>query len=71
MRKHYDFSKMKARRNPYARRLKQQITIRIGTNAIGYFKEMSEETGIPYQNLINSYLSDCADKHRKLVAKWE
>ena len=58
MKKHYDFSK--AKRNPYARRLKKQITIRLDTDTLEYFKELSEETGIPYQTLINLYLRECA-----------
>lgn len=66
MRKHYDFEKMKGRRNPFARRLKRQITIRIGTDALDYFKHMSMTTGVPYQNLIDSYLADCAQHQRKL-----
>ena len=49
MKKEYDFSKMKARKNPYAKRLKKQVTIRMGVDIIDYFKAMSEETGIPYQ----------------------
>lgn len=71
MREHYNFSKMKGRRNPYGKRLKRQITIRIGTDALEYFKGMSEETGVPYQNLIDSYLADCAQQNRKLQTKWE
>jgi uncharacterized protein (DUF4415 family) len=55
MRKEYDFSKMKGRKNPYAKRLKKQVTIRMGLDIIEYFKSMSEDTGIPYQNLINLY----------------
>ncbi len=70
MRKEYDLSKMRSRKNPYARRLKKQITIRIAPDAIEYFKNMAKKTGIPYQNLINLYLSDCAQKHRKLTIKW-
>lgn len=70
MRTHYDFSKMKGRRNPYFKRLKKQITIRIGTGTLDYFREMSTETGVPYQNLINSYLADCASSHRRLHTKW-
>ena len=70
MRKHYEFDKMKGRRNPYAKRLKKQITIRIGTDALDYFKDMADETGVPYQNLIDSYLADCAENHRKLRVKW-
>jgi predicted DNA binding CopG/RHH family protein len=70
MRKEYDFSKLKARKNPYAHLLKKQITIRIGSKTIDYFKGMAEQTGIPYQNLIDSYLYDCAEKHRKLKVNW-
>ena len=70
MRKEYDFSRMKGRKNPFARRLKKQITIRIGNDTLDYFREMSEETGVPYQNLIDAYLADCASTHRKLHMKW-
>jgi len=52
MRKEYDFSKMKGRKNPYAKVLKKQVTLRLGVDVIEYFKEMAEETGIPYQNLV-------------------
>jgi len=68
MKKEYDLSKMKKRRNPYASRLKKQVTIRMGTDIIAYFKEMAEESGIPYQNLINLYLRDCVQTKKKL--KW-
>jgi len=68
MRKNYDFSK--SVKNPYANKVKKQITIRLDEDTIGYFKKMSEEAGIPYQNLINLYLRDCAGKHRKLNLKW-
>ena len=70
MKEEYDLSKMKARRNPYAKLLKQQITIRINKNALTYFKEMATEMGIPYQNLIDSYLSDCATHQKRLQVKW-
>ena len=70
MKKEYDLSKMKKRRNPYASRLKKQVTIRMGTDIIAYFKAMAEESGIPYQNLINLYLRDCVERHRKLNLKW-
>jgi predicted DNA binding CopG/RHH family protein len=61
---------MKSRKNPYVKRLKKQITIRVGTDTIEYFKDMAEQTGVPYQNLIDSYLADCAAKQRKLQMKW-
>ncbi len=67
MRKEYDFSKMKARRNPYAKALKKQVTLRLGVDVIEYFKQMAQETGIPYQNLVNLYLRQCAHSHKKLT----
>lgn len=70
MKKEYDLSKMKSRRNPHAKRLKRQVTLRMGSNVIEYFKEMSEETGIPYQSLINLYLQDCVESNRKLEMHW-
>jgi len=69
MRKHYDFSK--AKKNPYAKRLKKQVTIRLDEATIAYFKSLSEETGVPYQTLINLYLRDCAASGRRLSMKWK
>jgi len=68
MRKEYDFSK--AKKNPYARRLKRQITLRIDEPTIGYFRSLSEATGIRYQTLINLYLRDCAVQRRRLTMEW-
>ena len=68
MKKHYDFSK--SVQNPYLRKPKRQITIRLDTGTIDYFKGLAEGTGIPYQNLINLYLRDCAESARKLNMKW-
>ena len=68
MKKHYDFSK--ARRNPYAKRLKKQVTIRLNPEALEYFQALSAETAIPYQTLINLYLMDCATSGRKLKLEW-
>ena len=70
MRQEYDFSKMKSRRNPYASKLKRQVTIRMGDDVIEYFKNLSEETGIPYQSLINLYLRDCMAHSRKPDLSW-
>jgi uncharacterized protein (DUF4415 family) len=70
MRKEYDFTKMKGRRNPYAKNLKKQITLRLGTDVIDYFKDLAKKTGIPYQNLINLYLGECARSGKKLSLKW-
>jgi uncharacterized protein (DUF4415 family) len=71
MKKEYDFEKMKGRRNPYAKHLKKQVTIRIGVDVIDYFKNLAEETGVPYQNLINLYLRDCVQSNRKLSFNWQ
>ena len=70
MKKEYDFSKMKVRKNPYASKLKRQVTIRMGDDVISYFKDLAEETGIPYQTLINLYLRDCVANNRKLDLSW-
>jgi uncharacterized protein (DUF4415 family) len=67
MKKKYDFSKLKGRRNPYANTLKKQVTLRLGVDVIEYFKQMAQETGIPYQNLVNLYLRQCAHSHKKLT----
>ena len=70
MRTHYDFSEMKGERNPYLARLKQPITIRLDKKTVTYFKTLATELGMPYQNLINLYLRDCAFQHKKLALKW-
>lgn len=69
MRKEYNFSK--ANKNPYAGRLKKQVTIRLDEETIKYFKKLSEEAEIPYQTLINLYLRDCAASSRKLSLHWK
>ena len=71
MREHYDFSKMKGKKNPYVKYLKQPVTMRLDKDSVEYFKSMSEESGIPYQTLINLYLRDCATSQRKLDMKWK
>jgi uncharacterized protein (DUF4415 family) len=70
MKKEYDFSKMAGRKNPYAKHLKKQVTLRLGTDVVEYFKGLAEETGIPYQNLINLYLRECAHSHKRLTLGW-
>ncbi len=70
MRKEYDFASMKGRKNPYARRLKKQVTLRLGVDVIEYFKALAEETGIPYQNLINLYLRECAQTGKRPDLSW-
>ena len=71
MKKEYDFSKMKSRKNPYVSRLKKPVTIRLSEDVIEYFKEMAEASGMPYQSLINLYLRDCAKRHRKVDIQWQ
>jgi len=68
MRKNYDFSK--AQKNPYAKRLKKQISIRLDATTLDYFQSLADETGIPYQTLINLYLRECADKEKRPSLKW-
>jgi len=70
MKAEYDLTRMKNRQNPYVKRLKKQLTIRMGLDIIEHFKRMAAETGIPYQNLINLYLRDCVQSQRKLHLKW-
>ena len=70
MRKEYDIESLNPRKNPYSKRLKKQITININDDTITYFKSQSEEMGIPYQALINLYLSDCVNSKRKLQLNW-
>ena len=68
MRKEYDFSN--AKKNPYITKLKKQVTIRLDEDTIKYFKKLSDEIGMPYQNLINLYLRDCVVSEKKLNFKW-
>jgi predicted DNA binding CopG/RHH family protein len=68
MRSEYDFSQ--SLKNPYANQLKRQITIRLDTTSVNYFKELAAELGMPYQNLINLFLRDCAMRKRRPVIQW-
>mgnify|MGYP000941714937 CR=1 FL=1 len=68
MKSEYDFSR--SRKNPYIKKLKKQITIRIDVSTINYFKELADETGISYQNLINLYLEKCASQNLKPEIEW-
>lgn len=70
MKTEYDLSKMKSRKNPYADKLRKSITMRLSEDVIGYFKKMADETGIPYQSLINLYLRDCVSQHRRIDISW-
>jgi uncharacterized protein (DUF4415 family) len=68
MRSEYDFSR--SRKNPYAKQLKRQITIRLDAAAVDYFKGLAAELGMPYQNLINLFLRDCAVQKRRPAISW-
>lgn len=68
MREEYDFTESVP--NPYAKKLKQQVTIRLEADVVGYFKALAEETDIPYQTLINLYLKDCIKAQRKPSLEW-
>lgn len=71
MREEYDIQNLNPRKNPYSNRLKKQITINLDSDTVDYFKEQSRNSGIPYQTLINLYLSDCAAKKRELQMTWK
>ena len=71
MKSEYDLSTMKFRKNPYVAKLKKSVTMRLSEDVIDYFKKMSEETGVPYQSLINLYLKDCVEQHRKIDISWQ
>ena len=68
MRSEYDFSH--SRKNPYVKQLKRQITIRLDATAVDYFKQMAAELGMPYRNLINLFLRDCASRRRRPTIQW-
>jgi len=70
MKKEYDLSRMKSRKNPYASKLKKPVTMRLSEDVIAYFKEMADDSGVPYQSLINLYLRDCVSQHRKIDISW-
>ena len=71
MKEEYDLASMRSRPNPYASKLKKQVTIRMSEDIIEYFKEMAEGSGVPYQSLINLYLRDCVSNQRKVDIQWE
>lgn len=70
MKSEYDFSQLKARKNPYASKLKRSVTMRLSDDVISYFKDMASKAGVPYQSLINLYLRDCVLQHRQVEIAW-
>ncbi len=71
MRDNYDIDKLNPRKNPYSEKLKRQVTINLKSTTVDYFKKLAEETGIPYQNLIDMYLDDCVKKGIKPDINWK
>ena len=69
MKDEYDFSQ--AVKNPYAKKVKQQVTINLESDVVNFFKQMAGSSGIPYQTLINLYLADCMKNNRRLHLSWE
>ena len=70
MRDQYDFTKMKGRKNPYTKYLKQHVTMRLDRDTVTYFKKLADKSGVPYQSLINLYLRDCVANQRELDLRW-
>ncbi|ODS90947.1 MAG: antitoxin [Comamonas sp. SCN 65-56] len=70
MKAEYDLSTMKSRKNPYASKLKTPVSMRLSADVVEYFKAMAEDSGVPYQSLINLYLRDCVAQHRKVKIDW-
>lgn len=69
MKNEYDFSK--AKKNPYTKVLKKQVTINLSEEVLDYFKDLSNETSIPYQTLINFYLLECVKNKKKIDISWK
>ena len=71
MKTEYALSRMKSRLNPYTDKLKKSVTLRLSEDVISYFKKMADETGMPYQSLINLYLRDCVSQRRRINISWQ
>lgn len=70
MKAEYDLSTLKSRPNPYASKLKKPVTMRLSQDVVDYFKQMANESGVPYQSLINLYLRDCIAQQRRIDIRW-
>lgn len=68
MREEYDIKALNPRKNPYAKKTasKQQVTMNMNSTTVAYFKDLSSESGVPYQVLINLYLDQCVKDKKKL-----
>ena len=71
MREEYAIGELHPRKNPYVKKLKQQVTINLNTETVAYFKDLAEQTSIPYQTLINLYLADCVANKRQPSVSWK
>ena len=71
MKDNYDINNLNPRKNPYADKLKRQVTINLKTTTVDYLKKLAEEYGIPYQNLVDLYLDDCVQKGMKPDINWK
>ncbi|GAK50715.1 hypothetical protein U14_01948 [Candidatus Moduliflexus flocculans] len=59
MKAEYDFSQ--SRPNPYIKDLpKQEVTLLLEEETLQYFSTLSQQIGVPYQQLMTLYLQDCA-----------
>lgn len=70
MRDEYDIKNLNPRKNPYAKMLKQQVTINIEADTVSYFKGLASETGVPYQTLINLFLTYCKNNKLRPDLSW-
>jgi uncharacterized protein (DUF4415 family) len=58
------------KRQPYSRRIKRPVTLRLEESVITCFRRLSRELGLPYQTLNNLYLRDCASKRTRPRSDW-
>lgn len=53
--------------NPYIGKARRRITINIDGGTVDYFKNEARRTGVPYQTIMNLYLSECAAQGKRLT----
>lgn len=70
MRKEYHLKDLKFKPNPYLKKLKKSVTIRLDFDVLEYFKKLSEESEVPYQTLLNDYLKSCTKQKLKPETVW-
>jgi len=69
MRKEYDFSN--AMPNPYIKKLRKQVAVKIDAPIVDYFKKQAGKLGVAYHNLISSYLADCIANKKTATIAWK